>query len=139
MRLRQPGPQRQVNAVAYRNIVAQASGSREKATDARPGSDYLTTRRHAGIPALEATKLGAWDPRRNPHPAPPLGVNMASFIPFLSELLPMVMPASTHVVRAKDIGSSNPTVEGPVVQRLAVVDRCGMCASGTLLAAVEEL
>lgn len=44
----------------------------------------------------------------------------------------MVMPASTHVVRAKDIEPSHPTVEGPVVQRLAVTDRCGMCASGTL-------
>lgn len=44
----------------------------------------------------------------------------------------MVMPASTHIVRAKDIQPSHPTVEGPVVQRLALANLCGMCISGTL-------
>ncbi|KAM3528996.1 hypothetical protein NHJ13051_002142 [Beauveria bassiana] len=55
---------------------------------------------------------------------------MASLIPFISEILPMIMPASTHVTAAKDLRPAHPTVEGPVIRRAAVVDRCDkMCAS----------
>ncbi|KAJ2971187.1 hypothetical protein NQ176_g7820 [Zarea fungicola] len=55
---------------------------------------------------------------------------MASLIPFISEILPMIMPASTHITTAKDLQPANPTVEGPVIRRAAVVDRCDkMCAS----------
>ncbi|KAJ6781047.1 hypothetical protein PWT90_07232 [Aphanocladium album] len=55
---------------------------------------------------------------------------MASLIPFISEILPMIMPASTHVTAAKDLQPTHPTVEGPVIRRAAVVDRCDkMCAS----------
>ncbi|KGQ09519.1 hypothetical protein BBAD15_g5140 [Beauveria bassiana D1-5] len=58
---------------------------------------------------------------------------MASLIPFISEILPMIMPASTHVTAAKDLRPAHPTVEGPVIRRAAVVDRCDkMCASGKL-------
>lgn len=62
--------------------------------------------------------------------APP---TMASLLPFISEILPMIMPASTHVTAAKDLQPDHPTVEGPVIRRAAVVDRCDkMCASGKL-------
>ena len=45
----------------------------------------------------------------------------------------MIMPASTHVIAAKDLQPTHPTVEGPVIRRAAVVDRCDkMCASGKL-------
>ncbi|OAA82302.1 Cupin, RmlC-type [Akanthomyces lecanii RCEF 1005] len=55
---------------------------------------------------------------------------MASLIPFISEILPMIMPASTHVTAAKDLQPTHPTVEGPVITRAAVIDRCDkMCAS----------
>lgn len=58
---------------------------------------------------------------------------MASLIPFISEILPMIMPASTHITTAKDLQPANPTVEGPVIRRAAVVDRCDkMCASSKL-------
>ncbi|KAK7416803.1 hypothetical protein QQX98_004996 [Neonectria punicea] len=55
---------------------------------------------------------------------------MASFMPFISEILPMIMPSLTLVIRGKQLEPSHPTVEGPVIQREAVVDKCDkMCAS----------
>ncbi|KAF1736882.1 hypothetical protein CRV24_002494 [Beauveria bassiana] len=63
---------------------------------------------------------------------------MASLIPFISEILPMIMPASTHVTAAKDLRPAHPTVEGPVIRRAAVVDRCDkMCASDAIIYAVS--
>lgn len=57
--------------------------------------------------------------------------DMASFFPLISEILPMIMPATTHVARARDIEPRHPTDEGPVVVRTAVVDKCdGMSATG---------
>lgn len=45
----------------------------------------------------------------------------------------MIMPAFTHVTAAKDLQPTHPTVEGPVIRRAAVIDRCDkMCASGKL-------
>lgn len=56
---------------------------------------------------------------------------MASLLPFISEILPMIMPSPTLVTRAKQLEPPHPTVEGPVIQREAVVDKCDkMCASG---------
>lgn len=56
---------------------------------------------------------------------------MASLLPFLSEILPMIMPSATQVTRAKHLQPLHPTVEGPVIYREAVVDRSDkMCASG---------
>ncbi|CAH0023945.1 unnamed protein product [Clonostachys rhizophaga] len=54
---------------------------------------------------------------------------MTSFLPLISELLPMILPSSIHVVRAKDLQPKHPTVEGPVLQRQALVGKCGMCAT----------
>lgn len=42
----------------------------------------------------------------------------------------MILPSSIHVVRAKDLQPKHPTVEGPVLQRQALVGKCGMCATG---------
>ncbi|EXV05131.1 hypothetical protein X797_002818 [Metarhizium robertsii] len=49
---------------------------------------------------------------------------MASFFPLISEILPMIMPAATHVTRAGDLEPKRPTVEGPVTVRAAIVDKC---------------
>ncbi|UNI24832.1 hypothetical protein JDV02_010548 [Purpureocillium takamizusanense] len=55
---------------------------------------------------------------------------MASLLPLISELLPMILPAETHITRAEQLAPSHPTVEGPVTSRPAVVGRCDkMCAS----------
>ncbi|TQV97017.1 hypothetical protein V2A60_000332 [Cordyceps javanica] len=63
---------------------------------------------------------------------------MASLIPFISEILPMIMPASTHITAARDLQPAHPTVEGPVIRRAAVVDRCDkMCASDAIIYAVS--
>ena len=59
---------------------------------------------------------------------------MASLLPLISELLPMVMPAPAEVTRAKDLHPVHPTVEGPVLQRDAIMDKCDkMCASGEFM------
>jgi hypothetical protein len=43
----------------------------------------------------------------------------------------MIMPATTHATRARDIEPKHPTVEGPVVVRTAVMDKGdGMSATG---------
>ncbi|KID83769.1 Cupin, RmlC-type [Metarhizium guizhouense ARSEF 977] len=57
---------------------------------------------------------------------------MASFFPLISEILPMIMPAATHVTRAGDLEPKYPTVvEGPVTVRAAIVDKCDrMSATG---------
>lgn len=56
---------------------------------------------------------------------------MASFFPLISEILPMIMPAATHVTRAGDLEPKRPTVEGPVTVRAAIVDKCDrMSATG---------
>ncbi|KAG5985462.1 hypothetical protein E4U55_000024 [Claviceps digitariae] len=54
---------------------------------------------------------------------------MASFFPLISEILPMVMPASAHVIRAKDIESESPPADGPVTIRPAIVDKCDKMSS----------
>ncbi|OAQ77708.1 cupin domain-containing protein [Purpureocillium lilacinum] len=55
---------------------------------------------------------------------------MASLLPLISELLPMILPAETHITRAEQLTPRHPTVEGPVTSRPAVVGRCDkMCAS----------
>lgn len=57
---------------------------------------------------------------------------MASFIPIISEILPMIMPASTHITTREELEPVHATVDGPVIERPAVVGRCDkMCASGT--------
>lgn len=63
----------------------------------------------------------------DPHPR---NIEMASLLPLLSELLPMIMPSSMHIVRAKDIEPQHPTVEGPAIERPAIVDKCSMSATG---------
>lgn len=56
---------------------------------------------------------------------------MASLLPIISEILPMIMPSSTNIIRAKQIDPSHPTVEGPFIQRPAVVKKSDkMCVSG---------
>lgn len=58
---------------------------------------------------------------------------MAGFLPFISEILPMIMPATTHVATAKDIEAEQPNVRGPVTRREAITGKCDkMCASGML-------
>lgn len=43
----------------------------------------------------------------------------------------MIMPSSTNIIRAKQIDPSHPTVEGPFIQRPAVVKKSDkMCVSG---------
>jgi uncharacterized RmlC-like cupin family protein len=55
---------------------------------------------------------------------------MASLLPILSEILPMIMPASANITRAKQLEPTHPTVEGPVIERPAVVGKCdNMCVS----------
>jgi hypothetical protein len=61
---------------------------------------------------------------------PPL-LMMSALIPIISEIIPMMMPSSACIIKAKDIEPPYPTVEGPVIQRPAVVGKCDkMCASG---------
>jgi hypothetical protein len=58
---------------------------------------------------------------------------MASLLPIISDIIPMIMPSTTHVARAADLEPTHPTVEGPVINRPAVVNKCDkMCASGEL-------
>ncbi|KAF7553912.1 hypothetical protein G7Z17_g3270 [Cylindrodendrum hubeiense] len=55
---------------------------------------------------------------------------MASFLSVISEILPMIMPSSTRITRAKQLEPPHPTVEGPVILREAIVNKCDkMCAS----------
>ncbi|TQS33618.1 hypothetical protein Golomagni_06029 [Golovinomyces magnicellulatus] len=55
---------------------------------------------------------------------------MAGFLPFISEILPMIMPAATHVATAKDIEADQPNVRGPVTRREAITGKCDkMCAA----------
>ncbi|GAO17898.1 hypothetical protein UVI_02030050 [Ustilaginoidea virens] len=49
---------------------------------------------------------------------------MASFFPLISEILPMILPATAHVVRAKELEPENPSVDGPVTVWPAVVGKC---------------
>lgn len=43
----------------------------------------------------------------------------------------MIMPAATRITKAKQLEPSYPTVEGPVIQRPAVVNQCDkMCVTG---------
>jgi hypothetical protein len=53
----------------------------------------------------------------------------ASLLPLISELLPMIMPSSTQIVRAKDIQPQHPTVEGPAVERPVIFDKGGLSAN----------
>ncbi|KAG8416029.1 hypothetical protein J3459_013836 [Metarhizium acridum] len=57
---------------------------------------------------------------------------MASFFPLISEILPMIMPAATHVTRAGDLEPKCPTVEGPVTVRAAIVDKCDRMSATVL-------
>jgi hypothetical protein len=58
---------------------------------------------------------------------------MASLLPIISDIIPMIIPSTTHVTHARDLEPSHPTVEGPVIKRPAVVGKCDkMCASGEL-------
>ncbi|KAH7324366.1 RmlC-like cupin domain-containing protein [Stachybotrys elegans] len=60
---------------------------------------------------------------------------MASLLPIISDILPMIIPAATQVIRARDLEPSHPTVEGPIIQRPAVVDKSDkMCASVVFMA-----
>ncbi|KAH6877153.1 RmlC-like cupin domain-containing protein [Thelonectria olida] len=55
---------------------------------------------------------------------------MSGLLPLISEILPMIMPAATRITKAKQLEPSHPTVEGPVIQRDAIVNKCDrMCAS----------
>ncbi|KAM4055994.1 cupin domain-containing protein [Hirsutella rhossiliensis] len=56
---------------------------------------------------------------------------MASLLPLISEILPMIMPASAQVMRADQLRpAAASTLDGPVVTRSAVIDKCDkMCAS----------
>ncbi|CAM1508563.1 Fc.00g054110.m01.CDS01 [Cosmosporella sp. VM-42] len=55
---------------------------------------------------------------------------MSSLMPIISEILPMIMPAPTRITKAEEIEPPYPTVEGPVIQRPAVVNKCDkMCTS----------
>jgi mannose-6-phosphate isomerase-like protein (cupin superfamily) len=55
---------------------------------------------------------------------------MASLLPIISDIIPMIIPSTTHVVRAADLEPTHPTVEGPVTNRRAIVNKCDkMCAS----------
>lgn len=59
---------------------------------------------------------------------------MASLLPLISELLPMVMPPPAEVIRAKDLQPVHPTVLSPVLQREAIINKCDkMCASGEFM------
>jgi hypothetical protein len=56
---------------------------------------------------------------------------MSSLLPLISEILPMIMPASANITRAKQLEPTHPTVEGPVIERPAVVGKCdNMCVTG---------
>lgn len=59
---------------------------------------------------------------------------MASLLPLISEILPMIMPASAQVLRADHLRpAATSVVDGPVVTRCAIIDKCDkMCASGRL-------
>ncbi|KAG8666495.1 hypothetical protein FPOAC2_11609 [Fusarium poae] len=55
---------------------------------------------------------------------------MSTFLPILSEILPMIMPASANITKAEQLEPTHPTVEGPVIERPAVVGKCdNMCVS----------
>ncbi|EWZ45716.1 hypothetical protein FOQG_00084 [Fusarium oxysporum f. sp. raphani 54005] len=55
---------------------------------------------------------------------------MSSLLPLISEILPMIMPASANITRAKQLEPTHPTVEGPVIERPAVVGKCdNMCVT----------
>ncbi|KAI9152025.1 cupin domain-containing [Paramyrothecium foliicola] len=55
---------------------------------------------------------------------------MASLLPIISDIIPMIIPSTTHVTRSRDLEPSHPTVEGPVIRRPAIVGKCDkMCAS----------
>lgn len=55
---------------------------------------------------------------------------MASLLPLISELLPMIMPSSVHISKTKDYEPQHPTVDGPAIERPALVDKCSMSATG---------
>lgn len=56
---------------------------------------------------------------------------MSALLPLISEILPMILPASANITRAKQLEPTHPTVEGPVIERPAVVGKCDkMCVSG---------
>lgn len=58
---------------------------------------------------------------------------MSGLLPLISEILPMIMPAATRITKAKQLEPAHPTVEGPVIQRDAIVNKCDrMCASGKI-------
>ena len=57
----------------------------------------------------------------------------ASLLPLISELLPMIMPSSTQIVRGKDIEPQHPTVEGPAIERPVTFDKGGLSANGQSL------
>lgn len=59
---------------------------------------------------------------------------MASLLPIISDILPIVMPASAQVMRAEQLRPASSAVDGPTVTRVAVADICDrMCASGPAL------
>ncbi|KAM0411638.1 hypothetical protein ACHAPD_009855 [Fusarium lateritium] len=48
------------------------------------------------------------------------------------------MPASANITKAKQLEPTHPTVEGPVIERPAVVGKCdNMCVSDTIIYAVS--
>ncbi|KAF5539741.1 uncharacterized protein FTJAE_11806 [Fusarium tjaetaba] len=48
------------------------------------------------------------------------------------------MPASANITRAKQLEPTHPTVEGPVIERPAVVGKCdNMCVTDTIIYAVS--
>ncbi|KJZ75391.1 hypothetical protein HIM_05317 [Hirsutella minnesotensis 3608] len=55
---------------------------------------------------------------------------MASLLPLISDILPMVMPASAEVIRADQLQPAQSSGDGSAENRPAVVGKCGkMCAS----------
>lgn len=64
---------------------------------------------------------------------------MASFIPIISEILPMIMPASTRVTTADELSRAEATSDNAVIEQAAVVDQCdSMCASGMLTLSLRD-
>ncbi|KAI1042274.1 hypothetical protein LB505_003099 [Fusarium chuoi] len=62
---------------------------------------------------------------------------MSSLLPLISEILPMIMPASANITRAKQLEPTHPTVEGPVIERPAVVGKCDNIEQDTIIYAVS--
>jgi len=71
--------------------------------------------------------------------------NMTSLLPLIEDILPMILPSSISVTKAKDVFPPKPVSSGPerkgeeapgpqVISRNAVVDKTSkMCATGRLI------